>query len=428
MRALFGDASSVDQVIVEGFGAEVTAEIERGSTIRNSVLLAFGANGSALETASVNYVATSTYRNVTAIATGSGGVAIQARAWGVSGNVTVNLVNVIAEGGPGGTGLKAHTDSSGGYAMIIANHTSYQGGSKVGSNAAIIDLAGNQSLFPSFVGSAVSDYHQTSASPTLNAGLDNPVNGALDVDGDPRTIGTTDIGADELVVAPAATTGAAGAVTDLSATLGALTPPHGAPTSYRFQLGPTTAYGSTTPSTAAGSGTGTVVAVAALAGLSPARTYHYRLVATNAGGVTNGADRTFTTASAPPTQTSPDPSTRPFAGVTLVSTRLSFGGRSITLKLSCPAGTVDRCSGRGKLTARHRRPGTSTGRRVLLGRAGFTIATGNQANVKVRVSRAGRRLLARVRRLRGTETNAARDGAAHSKTTVVAVEIRRRHR
>jgi hypothetical protein len=118
---------------------------------------------------------------------------------------------------------------------------------------------------------------------------------------------------------------------------------------------------------------------------------------------------------------------RAFAGVKLVSTRLSFGGRFIALKLSCPAGTVGRCSGRTKLTAR-RRAASRAASSVTLGRAPFSIAAGRQAKVKVRVSRVGRRLLTRVRRLRGKDTNAARDGAGGSKTTATVVTIRRRQR
>jgi hypothetical protein len=113
-----------------------------------------------------------------------------------------------------------------------------------------------------------------------------------------------------------------------------------------------------------------------------------------------------------------------FAGVKLVSSKLSFGGRFVTLKLSCPAGTIGRCSGRTKLAAR-RRATSGAASTVVLGRAPFSIAAGRQAKVKVRVSRAGRRLLGRVRRLRGTDVNAARDGAGRLKTTVAAVTIRR---
>ena len=105
-------------------------------------------------------------------------------------------------------------------------------------------------------------------------------------------IGTTDIGADEFVAAPAATTGPAGAVSDNSATLSGSVNPNGAPTSYRFEYGTTTAYGATTPATDAGSGAGAVAAGATVSGLSPGTTYHYRVVATNAGGVTHGADQT----------------------------------------------------------------------------------------------------------------------------------------
>ena len=37
-----------------------------------------------------------------------------------------------------------------------------------------------------------------------------------------------------------------------------------------------------------------------LSGLAPATTYHFRVVAINAAGTTLGADRTFTTSTAPP--------------------------------------------------------------------------------------------------------------------------------
>ena len=125
--------------------------------------------------------------------------------------------------------------------------------------------------------------------------------------------------------------------------------------------------------------------------------------------------------------TSPLPPTEAFAGVRLVSTRLAMAGRFIPLKLSCPSGTVGGCWGQTKLTAPRRRAGSRAASTVVLGRASFSIAAGEQARVGVRVSRAGRRLLGRVRRLRGRDSNAARDGAGRSKTTAAAVTIRRRH-
>src|SRR5947208_776459 len=109
-----------------------------------------------------------------------------------------------------------------------------------------------------------------------------------------------------LVVAPAAaaglapvvSTGGVTAVTATSATLTGTVNPEGEATTYYFQYGTSTAYGSTTPSPAANAGTGTMnVNVSATAGsLTPNITYHYRLVATNASGTSTGADHTFRTA------------------------------------------------------------------------------------------------------------------------------------
>jgi hypothetical protein len=432
--ALFaGSSSVVDQVIAKASGPGVTAHIQ-SSTIRNSIVLASGSNAVAIQTSTTGGTSTSTYRNVTAIANGSGGIAIKVSAGFAAGKATVNLLNVIARGAH--AGLEARTDSSGAQATISAWYSNFADPKEVGTYADVVAVAGNQSAAPLFVNWAAGDYRQTLASPTINAGIGDPANGTFDLDGDPRAIGATDIGADEFVVEPAAaTTGPASAVTDRSATLSGSVNPNGSPTSYRFEYGPTTAYGRSTPAVAAGSGKSAVPAVASLDGLGPATTYHYRVVATNAGGPTKGSDQTFTTASPPPpapaspprSSSSPPPPPPAFAGVRLVATRLSFGGRSITLRLSCPAGTVGRCTGRTKLSAR-RRTSSGAARSVTLGRAPFSIASGRQAKVRVRVSRAGRRLLSRTRRLRGRASSAARDGAGQSKTTGAAVTIRRRPR
>jgi hypothetical protein len=370
--AVFADrGADVDQVIVRADGGlgEPAARI-RDATIRNSIVVASGTNAVALLTES-NFgpPITATYRNVTAVATGSGSVAIDAYG-DVNGSVTANLLNVIADGGAAGLPIRAHTDSGpGAAATMTVTHSVYASSDVEGAAAKIVDGGGNRWEQPAFVNTAAGDYRQARGSYTINAGMNDPATGALDVDGDPRAIGTTDIGADEFLAAPAATTGAAGAVTEGSTALGGSVNPNGAPTSYRVEYGPTTAYGTTTAATSAGSGTGTRSAGVTLGGLRPATTYHYRLVATNAGGVRKGGDRTFTTLPAPATT----PPARAFAGVELVSTRLTYARRSITVRLRCPRGTVGRCSGRAKLTARRRHVGTRriTPRpRRLLDRAG----------------------------------------------------------
>jgi hypothetical protein len=71
--------------------------------------------------------------------------------------------------------------------------------------------------------------------------------------------------------------------------------PSGAATAYFFQYGPTVLYGATSAPTSAGAGTSVINVVADIAGLAPATTYHYRVVAKNSHGQTLGADRKFKT-------------------------------------------------------------------------------------------------------------------------------------
>ena len=278
-------------------------------------------------------------------------------------------------------------------------------------------------MAPTFVNAAAGDYRQAAGSVTIDAGLNEPLNGSFDFEGDPRRIGPTDIGADEYVPAPLVVTGPATGIGTQSATLIGSVTANAVPTSYHFEYGPTTAYGSSTNATDPGAGLGALPVTAALDGLSPGTTYHYRLVASNKTGISRGYDHTFTT-QAPPVSSAPS-SPAGFAGVALVSSRLTLSGKFITLKLSCPVGTVGGCSGRTTLTARPRQ-GAAAARRVVLGRARFSMAAGGRAKLRVRVTRAGQRRLRGVRRLRGRDTNVAHDGAGVSRTTTAAVTVRRR--
>ena len=94
---------------------------------------------------------------------------------------------------------------------------------------------------------------------------------------------------------PGVSTGGASKVTITTATLAGNVNPQGAPTTYFFQYGTTTAYGSRTPNAGAGAGTKAATVTAPIAGLGPNTKYHYRLVAQNSLGTTAGKDRTFTT-------------------------------------------------------------------------------------------------------------------------------------
>lgn len=86
-----------------------------------------------------------------------------------------------------------------------------------------------------------------------------------------------------------------------TATLRGKVNPRGAPTSYRFEYGTTTEYGSEAPAflVSAGSGYGYVQATQAVEGFEEDTVYHYRLAATGEEGTTYSADREFRTAKLP---------------------------------------------------------------------------------------------------------------------------------
>ena len=105
------------------------------------------------------------------------------------------------------------------------------------------------------------------------------------------------------ISAPLARTGA---VTDRGMTGANLTGavnPLGSLTTYRFEYGSTTAYGQQVPvllEGPVGSGQQERPVSATVSGLQTGATYHYRLVATSTGGVTYGADATFSTRGSEP--------------------------------------------------------------------------------------------------------------------------------
>jgi hypothetical protein len=98
--------------------------------------------------------------------------------------------------------------------------------------------------------------------------------------------------------APLAITGDTSEVKQTSAYLRGIVNPYGSQTTYHFEYGLTTAYGSSAPAGAgdvAGKDHGPFSVGHGIAGLQPGATYHYRLVAENAFGEAFGEDKTFTT-------------------------------------------------------------------------------------------------------------------------------------
>jgi phosphodiesterase/alkaline phosphatase D-like protein len=175
-----------------------------------------------------------------------------------------------------------------------------------------------------------------------------------------RLVATNDAGtsrgADQtftLSTAPTVGTGSASSVGATTATLHGSVDPNGQSTSWHFDYGTSTAYGASTPSRGAGSGTSSTNVSETLSGLVPGTTYHYRLVAANAAGTTAGADRTFTTTGAPVVATggaqsvgvsggtltgSVDPKTHTTSWYFEYGTSTSYGTRTATQQLAANSG------------------------------------------------------------------------------------------
>jgi alpha-tubulin suppressor-like RCC1 family protein/phosphodiesterase/alkaline phosphatase D-like protein len=118
---------------------------------------------------------------------------------------------------------------------------------------------------------------------------------------------------------PSATTLAATGVTGSGATLQAGVFANGLATAVSFEYGTDTNYGAVVAGTpAAVSGESIVNATAAVAGLVPGQTYHFRVVATCRGGIARGADQVFTVAGHAPEFAGYAVST-PFQTATMVS-------------------------------------------------------------------------------------------------------------
>lgn len=102
------------------------------------------------------------------------------------------------------------------------------------------------------------------------------------------------------------------------------------------------------------------------------------------------------------------PPTPPFAGVSVAPRTVKVGraGRA-RMRLRCPAATNGRCT--GQLTLKHRRK--------KIGRASFRLSPGRTSTVKVKLSRAARRKLARRGRFRARARVAAEDAIGQNKTT-----------
>lgn len=104
---------------------------------------------------------------------------------------------------------------------------------------------------------------------------------------------------------PSATTTAASSIGPTSAHLNGSVNPNGEATTWYFEFGTSTSYGTRTTTQNAGAGTKSVHESSTLKGLAGGTTYHFRIVASNASGTSFGADQSLVTVSPPSVQTAP---------------------------------------------------------------------------------------------------------------------------
>jgi len=243
---------------------------------------------------------------------------------------------------------------------------------------------------------------------------------ATDQRGVGRPIGTCDIGAYEFAP-PGVTTGSATAINTGGAKLAGTLLPNLRDSSYYFQYGVTTAYGSTSVAQGGGAGNSPVGVNVTAAGLKSGTTYHFRLVAVNAEGTSFGSDATFKTSV--------------FNGARLASRTLKLDSKGrVRLRLGCPSTTAGSCairagiySAKGKLPASLSRVGGDSAVRKArrLGRGSFSIAAGKTQSKRVRLSRAGRKPLKRKRTLRARLLLTTRDAGGNAKTRSFRVKVKR---
>jgi hypothetical protein len=270
---------------------------------------------------------------------------------------------------------------------------------------------------------------------------------------------------------PTATTNAASSVTTTGASLDGSVNPHDSQTSYHFEYGLSTSYGSQTPASDANIGSDNMAHSASqtLTGLTPGTTYHFRIVATNAVGTSDGADQTFTTGAEgagssgggiPPagagssgsttvgSTNGAGPTAGPVPGPTTGPVRIgkpSIGaakttGSTVAVAVRCAPGgpscvvqlrvtITETLRGRRVIAITSRKTTKTTRKSVVIAEAKVTLSSAQSKIVRVSLNATGRRLLAEERSLRAKLT-AIEPGAAHTisaQTIAFKISVKRRH-
>ena len=209
-----------------------------------------------------------------------------------SGCATRTVADVSAVADPA-TGAAVYSSSNGGWLVF--------GGTSLASPivAAYDALVGAAAASPQYPYAHLGSYYDITSG--TNGSCGNYLCTALGGYDGPTGLGTPH-GAG-LLRSPTVGTGTATTVTGSSETVKGTVDPNGYLTSYHFEYGTTTMYGTSTTPASAGSDSSVHLESASLTGLAASTTYHFRIVATNANGTRDGADNIFTSGGGLPVPT-----------------------------------------------------------------------------------------------------------------------------
>lgn len=201
-------------------GTNLGVALGQGAVFTDSLLVMNGDNPRAVSASGA------VLRNVSASATGSGSVGLYIQAAGDT-SVTTDVRNSILRGGdkdvfveetypgqgdptcmPGiDPGCITYIPRRTAGTLVIGNSNFLT--TEVRPGGTVTDAGGNSTADPLFVNPAAGDFHLSPGSPAIDAGADFAENGPLDLDGNPRKLGSApDMGPYEFVpaLAPADTT------------------------------------------------------------------------------------------------------------------------------------------------------------------------------------------------------------------------------
>jgi hypothetical protein len=192
-----GSNATIDRVFMEssGDGTSPVCQCYFG-LVRNSVLVSNAPDKPAIGVVSNGGSGNVVYRNVTAYSSVAGTPALGVTQVAATGTLSVAVYNSIVFNA-GGSEILADGPNS----TITLSHANYRTTST--PQGGVVQDApggGHQTATPKLANPAGDDFAELPGSPTIDAGITDPLNGPLDFAGQPRTVdGSTDIGAYEFI-------------------------------------------------------------------------------------------------------------------------------------------------------------------------------------------------------------------------------------